>query len=161
MQGKTENIHFPLKDALLKAIKDTLANAETKSIALNYDIEDDLGKIYGDELSIQEITGNLILNAIKYTPENGKIHLSAKKEFEKVIVKIEDTGVGIPKNELAYIFDEFYRASNVKKIVEDGTGLGLTIVKKVIERHGGDIWVESELGKGSVFSFALPLAYSG
>jgi signal transduction histidine kinase len=65
MQGKTENIHFPLKDALLKAIKDTLANAETKSIALNYDIEDDLGKIYGDELSIQEITGNLILKCDK------------------------------------------------------------------------------------------------
>ncbi|NJO89246.1 MAG: HAMP domain-containing histidine kinase [Chloroflexia bacterium] len=156
MHGETYTTLFLLQEILINAIEDTSGNAEAKSISLSHEIEEDLGAIRGDELSIQEITGNLILNAIKYTPENGSIKLTAKKKHKKAIVSIEDTGVGIPKSEIPFIFDEFYRASNVKKIVEDGTGLGLTIVKNVIERHGGEIWVESEMGKGSVFSFTLP-----
>ncbi len=148
--------NFQIKEVLEKALNHTKTNAEAKSISLLYDIDENIGEGFGNEFSIQEITGNIILNAIKYTSENGTIKLIAKNYDHFVKISIEDTGVGIPEDEISLIFDEFYRASNVKKVVEDGTGIGLTIVKKVIEEHGGKIWVESELGEGSVFIFTLP-----
>lgn len=73
-----------------------------------------------------------------------------------ILIQIEDTGIGIPKDELSKVFDEFYRASNAKEVERDGTGLGLSIAKQIVERHQGKIWVESEEGKGSSFSIELP-----
>jgi len=98
---------------------------------------------------------------IKYTPENGTVQLNAKEKGVNVLVEIIDTGIGIPKDELPNVFDEFYRASNARKLEKDGTGLGLVIAKQIIERHNGQINVESEENKGSRFWFTLPKQPAG
>lgn len=156
MMESVEGQPFDMRRILLQAIKDTRANAEEKNIELTEEIEEDLGIVVGDEFSILEITSNLILNAVKYTNENGRIKLKAIKMRDDVLVTIQDNGLGIPEDEKDKIFEEFYRGSNVKKIIEDGTGIGLAIVKKVIEQHDGVINVESTLGKGSKFYYILP-----
>jgi signal transduction histidine kinase len=114
--------------------------------------------IYADEYMMEELFDNVILNAIKYTQKGGGIIITCKKsESVKFIrVSVQDTGLGIPRESLPYIFDDFYRAENVKAFEKDGTGLGLSIVKYVIDLHGGNIHVNSELGKGSTFIFTLP-----
>jgi len=147
---------FNMKTVLHKAIIETKANAETKNITLEAEIDGDIGIVVGDEFSILEITCNLILNAVKYTPKDGWIKLKAINMRNDVLVSIKDNGLGIPEDEKDKVFEEFYRGSNVRKKIEDGTGIGLTIVKKVIEQHGGVINVESELDKGSKFYYILP-----
>jgi signal transduction histidine kinase len=99
---------------------------------------------------------NILANAVKYTPCNGKIDIRVNDKGNTILIQIKDTGIGIPNDELPKIFEEFFRASNAKEIEKDGTGLGLSIAKQVIERHNGKIWVESEKGKGSTFSIELP-----
>ncbi len=147
---------FQIKKTLLKAIDDVRENAEPKNIKLKSFFDPALGEYNGNEFSIKEITSNLMLNAIKYTPENGEILLGAYEFKDMIRVEVSDTGMGIPESDITKIFNEFYRASNVNKSVIDGTGMGLTIVKKVINRHGGEIWVESKLGEGSKFIYTLP-----
>jgi len=101
------------------------------------------------------LLSNLINNAIKYTPLEGKIHVKITKENEKVKVDITDTGIGISKEDQEKIFKEFFRAPNAKEMIREGTGLGLPIIKRIAEDYGGTIQVESELGKGSKFSCIL------
>ena len=101
---------------------------------------------------------NLLLNAIKYTPKNGSVEINANVQDKFVVTEVTDTGIGIPQDELPYIFDEFYRAANAREIDKDGTGLGLSIVKQIIERLGGEIWAQSREGIGSTFKFKLPKA---
>jgi signal transduction histidine kinase len=113
--------------------------------------------ILGNPVSIEEITANLLFNAIKYTPSGGTVTLSVSENEGFLRVDIEDTGIGIPPEELPKVFDEFYRASNARLTERDGTGLGLSIAKQVIERHGGKIWAKSHLGQGSTFSYTLPM----
>ena len=98
---------------------------------------------------------NLLFNAIKYTPENKTVRLEAKGN-DHVQIDIIDTGIGIPKDELGSVFDEFFRASNARKNEKDGTGLGLSIVKQIVERHGGEISVQSQEGQGTTFTVILP-----
>ena len=121
-------------------------------------IDPSVGKIYGDSVSIEEMITNLLLNAIKYTGKGGTVQLYAEKHDENILVDISDTGIGIPKEEQIKIFDEFYRASNAKSFESDGTGLGLSIVKHIIDRHGGDIHVESIKDHGTTFKIRLPIA---
>jgi two-component system phosphate regulon sensor histidine kinase PhoR len=104
---------------------------------------------------------NLLFNAIKYTPENKTVHLEAKSQGDYVRIDIADTGIGIPSDELGSVFDEFFRASNARKSEKDGTGLGLSIVKQIVERHGGEITVQSREGQGTTFSVTLPKSNSG
>jgi two-component system phosphate regulon sensor histidine kinase PhoR len=114
--------------------------------------------IYANEESMEELFDNLLLNAIKYTPQNGRIIISAGKSYDPgfVQVSVEDTGIGIPPVDIPHIFEDFYRASNAEIIEKNGTGLGLSIVKQIVETHGGKIWAESQVGKGSAFTFILP-----
>ena len=147
---------FSLKDTLVNAVAAIRTKAEDKSIILNCDFESSVDKIFGNQFSIEEVTTNLLLNAIKYTPENGTITISSKNENDLAIVEIADTGIGIPENEIGKVFDEFFRASNARKVEKDGTGLGLSIAKHIVERHGGKIWVESKEGCGSTFRLILP-----
>ena len=102
---------------------------------------------------------NILQNAINYTPEHGKINLRLKEVGDCIEIELTDTGLGIPKNEQSRIFDEFYRASNVRKQFANGTGIGLSLVKQIVERHDGKIRVESEEGKGSSFIISLPRAH--
>jgi signal transduction histidine kinase len=99
---------------------------------------------------------NLVSNAVKYTPADGSVAVKAWSEDDQIKVEISDTGIGIPKEALPRIFDEFYRAKNAKAMEMEGTGLGLAIAKDVVEQHGGRISLESVVGEGSTFYVTLP-----
>ncbi len=147
---------FSLKDTINAALGTVEAKAHDKSIALSANIDLIEDNVSGDPLSIEEAITNLLFNSIKYTAQNGKVEVNAKNGNGQVLVEIVDTGIGIPEEELPKVFDEFYRATNAKKIEKDGTGLGLSIAKQIVERHGGKIWVESKENVGAKFSFTLP-----
>jgi signal transduction histidine kinase len=100
---------------------------------------------------------NLINNSVKYTPVGGVITVSAHAEAGQVILQFSDTGLGIPPADLPYVFDKFYRASNVP-LDSPGTGLGLAIVKSIVENHRGRVWVDSAVGNGTRFTIVLPTA---
>ena len=119
------------------------------------DIDQDLPILQGNPLRLRQVIDNLLVNAIKYTPEKGKIKVSLKSDATKLIFEVADTGIGISAVEQHHIFEKFYRASNAPK-GSAGTGLGLAIVKSIVENHGGRIWVESVLGRGSKFTVVLP-----
>jgi signal transduction histidine kinase len=98
---------------------------------------------------------NLLENAMKYTPSNGTIFVEAEAEDDQVILRIRDTGPGIPHQDQPFLFDKFFRASNTPEDAP-GTGLGLSIVKSIVDQHEGRIWVDSELGQGATFTVVLP-----
>jgi signal transduction histidine kinase len=124
--------------------------AEAKAQMLNLKKAKGQPQVQGDSLQLRQVLRNLVGNAIKYTPVGGSISLSIEEADDGIIVHVKDTGYGIPAEDLPFIFDRFYRVRNeaVKDI--EGNGLGLAIVKSIIEKHGGQISVESEPGKGSV-----------
>jgi two-component system sensor histidine kinase/response regulator len=105
-----------------------------------------------------QLWANLISNAIKYTPPPGQVQVTLEEENEWAIGAVKDTGIGIATEDLPWIFDEFYRTAQAKQIEPRGTGLGLSLVKQIVEKHGGSLDVESTLGKGSCFTFRLPVA---
>jgi signal transduction histidine kinase len=156
LSGKLQVVPFSLPDTISKALASVGTNAADKSITVTSNVDPSLGQIVGDEFSINEMVSNLLLNAVKYTPEGKSVHLEAKSQDDSVHIEISDTGIGIPENELGNVFEEFFRASNAKKREKDGTGLGLSIVKQIIERHGGNISVQSKEGEGTKFSVVLP-----
>jgi len=101
---------------------------------------------------------NLVGNAIKFTPQEGMVTVSAREEKGEVVVEVKDTGIGIAPEDQVHLFEKFYRVGRVETSDIEGTGLGLAIVKSIVEGHGGRVWVESEFGQGSTFGFALPIA---
>ncbi len=131
--------------------------AGKKKIRLQTDIAEYLPEILGDENKIYSMITNLINNAIKFTPENGIVSVSAQLVNNELVIKVSDTGMGIPKDDLNKIFGRFYRVHRPGKQIQ-GTGLGLAIVKEIVIRHDGRIDVESELEKGSTFTVYLPVA---
>jgi signal transduction histidine kinase len=147
---------FSLVDALQTATDTVKSKADEKSITLNCKIESSTGRIYGNRFSVEEMAANLLLNAIKYTPENGTVELGACANGESVRIEVSDTGIGIPRQEQNRIFDEFFRATNARRVEWDGTGLGLAIVKHIVEGHRGVINVKSSEGGGTTFTIKLP-----
>jgi signal transduction histidine kinase len=129
--------------------------ANDKRQELEVDLPPDLPEVGMDSHRISQVMSNLLGNAIKFTPEGGTIRVSARQKHGEIIVSVADTGPGIPLEHLPRIFDWFWQAQGSKQM---GTGLGLSIAKGIVEAHGGRIWAESQLGKGSSFSFSLPLA---
>ena len=113
--------------------------------------------LVANPIQARRLLENLLEHAIKYTPQGGRIAISASIEQSQVILQIADSGIGIPTLDLPYIFDKFYRASNISADVI-GTGLGLAIVKSIVEQHQGRIWVDSTVGKGTTFTIVLPLS---
>jgi signal transduction histidine kinase len=111
----------------------------------------------GDERKVKQVLLNLLSNAVKFTPEGGRISLRASRIDGTVEIAVADTGIGIAPEDQAAIFEEFRQVGSDEKRRE-GTGLGLTLAKKFVELHGGRIWVESEPGRGSTFTFTLPVA---
>jgi signal transduction histidine kinase len=156
LSNNLEMADFSMAEALRNAAGAVEGKAGDKSIALNCNIDSSVQSVFGNQFSIEEMVTNLLLNAIKYTPANGTIDVIASSDESSVLVKISDTGIGIPKEEQARVFDEFFRATNARKAERDGTGLGLSIVKYIVERHGGQIQVESEQGCGTTFKLTLP-----
>ena len=134
--------------------------AEAKRIRLAIDLAPEIPSILANKRNMEEVFSNLITNAINYTPEGGSITVSANVESEFLRISVKDTGFGIPPEELDRIFNRFYRVKNEKTRFITGTGLGLPIVKSIVEAHDGTIRVDSEVDKGSTFQVFLPLPAS-
>jgi signal transduction histidine kinase len=130
--------------------------ATKHGIALDVAVDERLGDYVGDERKIKQILLNLLSNAVKFTPEGGRIGINAKQTNGAVEISVSDTGMGIAPGDQARIFEEFRQVGTDYAHKSEGTGLGLTLAKKFVELHGGKIWVESEVGKGSKFTFTLP-----
>jgi signal transduction histidine kinase len=127
---------------------------ETERIHLN--IPDDLPPVLVDPGRLDVILRNLLENALKFSEPETPIGVTAYRQDAEVIISVTDQGIGIAPEEQPHIFDRFYRVERIRKA--EGTGLGLYITKRLVEAHGGRIWVKSEVGKGSTFTFTLPIA---
>lgn len=144
-------------DQLINFVSDQFADQiKRHKHEFSYDHPDNFMPVRAHPTHIQHMVENLLDNAIKYTPQGGVISVSAKIEKDQAVMQIRDTGIGIPSLDLPYIFDKFYRASNVDSDTV-GTGLGLSIVKAIVDNHSGRIWVDSKLGQGSTFTVVFPL----
>ena len=128
--------------------------------SLDIEIEEGLPPVLADKTKIRQVFLNLLSNSAKFTPDGGKLKVEAVKDGDWCQVSVIDNGIGINKEDLERIFEPFYQLDNPLTKERNGTGLGLTLVKQIVERHGGRIWVESEYRKGSKFTFTLPLATS-
>lgn len=144
----------PLTGLARYAIEGLRGSVEAKEIALEVDLQEYAPLVNGDPVRLRQMIGNLLDNAIKYTPERGVVRLAVDAEGDQVILRISDTGMGIPQADQPYLFDKFFRASNVPEDLP-GTGLGLSIVKSIVDNHGGRIWVDSKLGEGATFTVVL------
>ena len=133
----------------------SLAEAKSQTLETASDVPT---AVEADRLRIKQILVNLLSNAIKFTPEGGRIRLEARVQESMVVVSIHDNGIGIPPEEHESIFDKFHQVGATTKGVREGTGLGLAITKRLVEQHGGSIWVQSKPREGSTFVFTLPLA---
>jgi signal transduction histidine kinase len=149
---------FSIKEIINTCISDASKEMERKSLSVNFRVDDSITNIKGNPSSFEEMFSILLNNAIKYTQENGAIEIIVKDKIEDVLIEISDTGVGIPEDELPNIFNEFFRATNVKNY--DGTGLGLALAKHIVERYGGDIWATLKETQGTVFHVVLPKEYN-
>ena len=129
--------------------------AGRREIALEIHIDERLGHIEADERKIRQVVLNLLSNAIKFTPEGGRIEVTARPSDGSVEVSVADTGIGIAPADQEAVFEEFRQVGRSEKKAE-GTGLGLTLCRKFIQLHGGRIWVKSEVGHGSAFTFTIP-----
>jgi signal transduction histidine kinase len=134
--------------------------AEKKHIAIRVDISPEIPDVWGDPKRMHQILVNLLGNAIKYTPDTGSVAVTARptEDSEMVEVSVSDTGIGVPADLLPHIFDRFSRVERPEIQHTVGTGLGLSIAKGLVEAHSGEIWVESEEGRGTCFTFTFPIA---
>jgi signal transduction histidine kinase len=130
--------------------------AEAQAVRLEHDLPEGLPPLLANRQNLEEVLSNLITNAIKYSPEGGRVTVSAFAQDDYLCIRVVDTGLGIPAEELNAIFQQFYRVKDEKTRYIQGTGLGLAIVKSIVESHQGRIMVESQSGKGSTFTVFLP-----
>jgi signal transduction histidine kinase len=149
---------FSLPIALDSALTLVRERASRHGIGLTLTVDERLGEVTGDERKVKQILLNLLSNAVKFTPEGGRITLKAAPADGRVEISVTDTGIGIAPEDQDAIFEEFRQVGGDGTGTREGTGLGLTLTKKFVEMHGGRIWVNSQPGKGSTFTFTLPLA---
>jgi signal transduction histidine kinase len=145
---------FELPQAIDNAVMLVRERAERRGIALSRAVDGRVGQIRGDERKIRQVVLNLLSNAIKFTPEGGRIEVRAVPADGRVEVSVRDTGVGIAPEDQEAVFEEF-RQVGASATKQQGTGLGLTLCRKFVELHGGRIWVKSQVGVGSTFTFTL------
>jgi len=147
-----------LEDMITNAVNSLLLQARNKNLSLWVNVPTDLPLVEADPQRVGQILRNLLSNAIKYTPVKGEIHLSVRAVQQEVEVHIQDTGEGIAAEHLPSLFKRFYRADPSRTRATGGTGLGLAIVEQLVHTHGGHVFVESQLGQGTCFTFTLPIA---
>ena len=152
---------------IYRSIDNVLLVARKKEIDLQAFVEDDLPLLFLDERRIQQVLDNLLSNALKFTPEGGKVCVSARLHRNSngtashVEVIVSDTGQGIPEDDLEKVFKRFYQSAGNAGKRQPGTGLGLAIARHIVEAHKGYIWVESRVGEGSNSTFTLPVTSIG
>jgi two-component system, OmpR family, phosphate regulon sensor histidine kinase PhoR len=158
--GKMEVEFFSvgLMELIEGCAETALMKANKKQITLDIEIPPGLPPVRGDAELLKDVLQNLLDNAIQYTPNGGRIRVTAEAGPRDATVTVADTGIGIPLADQERIFERFYRVDAARSREAGGTGLGLSIAKHIMEAHGGRLWVESEVGKGSRFSFSIPLA---
>jgi GAF domain-containing protein len=147
---------FDLPSAIDNALILVRERASRRGITLGHSVDERLGAIRGDERKVKQVLLNLLSNALKFTPEGGRIDVSARVDDGVAEVSVADTGVGIAPEDQEAVFEEFRQVGAADKKVE-GTGLGLALSRKFIELHGGQIWAKSHVGQGSTFTFTLPV----
>ena len=151
-----ELTEFHLPQAIDNALVLVRERAGRRGIALAYSVDGRLSEIRGDERKVEQILLNLLSNALKFTPEGGRVEVIGRVVDGMAEISVTDTGVGIPPEDQEAVFEEFRQVGTAEKKAE-GTGLGLTLCRKFIELHGGRIWVRSQVGVGSTFAFAIPV----
>ncbi|OLE72045.1 MAG: hypothetical protein AUG05_06715 [Actinobacteria bacterium 13_1_20CM_2_66_18] len=145
-----------INDVLMEAISRAVPGAVT--VEFKSDLDPRLPIVAGDRDRLIQVVSNIVNNAVKYSPEGGTVTLSSRADGRYVLISVTDTGIGIPQDEIGHVFERFRRVRSGAAQSIPGTGLGLTIVKQIVEMHGGKIWVESAVGHGSSFHFTIPLA---
>ena len=136
--------------------EDHRERSEERKITFDVTLPEHLPHVRGDEEKLRQVFDNLLNNAVKFTPEDGRISLTAQQENGKVCLRVTDTGVGIPRKHLPHIFERFYKVDRSRQ--SEGFGLGLAIVKHIVQAHGGEIHAESLEGQGTTFTVILPAA---
>ncbi|MCD4806365.1 MAG: hypothetical protein K8R13_02110, partial [Methanococcoides sp.] len=154
-------MHLRSEDFELNEMIEDTANilsplANKKRINISHSIAHNVSTTNADKTMFKQIMYNLVSNAIKFTPEEGSIDINAWSMNKKLYVNVKDTGTGISKDHIDEVFKPFIQVGNFATKEQEGTGLGLALVKKLVELHGGEIWVESEMNEGSTFTFTIP-----
>lgn len=152
-----QEVAVDLCDLALKVFRRYSHVAEKKEIQFVCNVHEKPVMIRGDREDLVRLCSNLLDNALKFTYPGGKVELEIGRRGDMAVIRVKDTGAGIPKEALPRIFDRFYRADPARSRAEGGAGIGLAIVKAIVENHGGTIAVESEEGQGTVFTVELPL----
>ena len=147
---------FDLPAALEGCLTLVRERATRDGITLGLTVDEHLGQIVADERKVRQVVLNLLSNAVKFTPQGGRVAINAVRADGATEISVSDTGIGIAAQDQELIFEEFRQAGGDYTRKREGTGLGLALARKFVELHGGRIWVKSEMGKGSTFTFALP-----
>lgn len=145
-----------LSQEVNKVAEQLKSKAKEKGLSLLVENPNGDYLVHANQRGVERILVNLVVNAIRYTPWGGNVGIKIKEQIDSIQTVVWDTGIGIQEEDLSNIFDDFYRTRNAEQMDKNGTGLGLSIVKQIVESHGGKIWVESQVGKGSRFGFTLP-----
>jgi signal transduction histidine kinase len=156
-QVELERGLFSLREALERGVVMVRERALKNGVGIELELDSSVDLVEGDERRIRQVVFNLLSNAVKFTPTGGHVHVSSHKQDGEVRIAVCDTGPGIAAADQQRIFEEFQQARAHNGERPEGTGLGLALSKSLVELHGGRIWVESEPGKGSTFTFTLPV----
>jgi len=151
------NVEFRLPSVVDGVVSLMKPKAEAGGVALAVECAADLPPLVGSPEDIEELVSNLVSNAVKYTPSGGSVTASAKLNGQGVLLRVSDTGIGIPAEDMPRLFNEFHRCTNVRQSGIEGTGLGMAIVKTIADRHRAEVRVESEEGKGTTVEVRFPL----
>jgi signal transduction histidine kinase len=152
-----ELCRFSLPETLESGVTMVRERANQHGIELHVEADPDIQVVEADERKVKQVIFNLLANAVKFTPDGGDVYITACRSYSWIEVAVRDTGVGIAPEDQARVFEAFQQGDRSVAQPQEGTGLGLTLSRQFVELHGGRLWVESELGKGSTFRFTLPV----
>lgn len=147
-----------MEDIIRSVIESMGVLFENKGLRVTVELSPPLSPVNGDRDRLVQVVTNILSNAVKFTPRGGSIRIALRREAAQIAVEIADSGIGIPAEHIDLIFEKFHRSDDMLTAATEGTGLGLAITRQIIEYHGGSIWAASTQGKGSTFTFTLPLA---
>lgn len=156
LSGQVDMRQFAIRNVIMDTLAAVEGRAKERNIDISYEIDDSIDEIYGEPVLLGEAIVNILFNAIRYTPAGGDVRLKVEDEGKTVLITVSDTGIGLPLGDEEKIFEEFYRGANAREIERDSTGLGLSIVRQVVQRHGGQVWAKNNKSGGSIFSFRIP-----